>query len=354
MGEGADEVSSEADTLELRADIERTRADMSATIDAIQEQLDPKHLAEQVREQVRHQFDEAKANVRDATIGKAEALMRDAGDTMTEARYTLMDTVRQNPIPAAMVGIGLGWLFMNRGSGRPRRSQQDFERYRSRTTYACDYPYYPSANAMYPADRERYEREGMMAQGQRRVGEGLHRAQDTAGDAMSRAQDAAGNAVNRVQDAAGSAVGRVQDAAGNVAHRVQDAAGNAVNTVQDAAGSAAHRVQDMTGTLASETAYQTQRAEDRLRQALRENPLGVGAIALALGTAVGLAIPETEREHQLMGEARDSLVERAQSAAQDTIEKVQQVASDVLQSAENTATEKARDVGLTGNERSVS
>jgi hypothetical protein len=70
-------VSREADTLELRQGIERTRADMSATIDAIQEQLNPHHIAEQVREQVRHQFDEAKATVRDATIGKADEEMPD-------------------------------------------------------------------------------------------------------------------------------------------------------------------------------------------------------------------------------------------------------------------------------------
>jgi len=322
-------VSREADTLELRHGIERTRADMSATIDAIQEQLNPQHIAEQVREQVRHQFDEAKATVRDATLGKAEAIMRDAGDTMNEARYSLMDTVRQNPIPAAMVGIGLGWLFMNRGGGRPRHVVRYDERYRGRMAYAPSHPAYPDeAMTMYPTGRR--EDDGMLARGQRRVGETAQRAQEATGEAVSRAQDAVGSA----------------------AHRVQDAAGEAASRVQDAAEGAAHRVQDMTGTVASQTAYQTRRAEDRLRQALRENPLGVGAVALAIGTAVGLAIPETERERQLMGEARDSLVERAQEAAAETLDKVQQVAGDVMQTAEATAAQKSREVGLTGDQTS--
>jgi ElaB/YqjD/DUF883 family membrane-anchored ribosome-binding protein len=332
-------VSREAETLELRQGIERTRTEMSATIDAIQEQLNPQHIAEQVREQVRHQFDEAKATVRDATLGKAEAIMRDAGDTMNEARYSLMDTVRQNPIPAAMVGIGLGWLFMNRNSGRPRHMTRYDERYRGRMVYAPSHPAYPGeAMAMYPAGRR--EDEGMIERGQRRVGETAHRAQEATGEAVSRAQEAVGGAAHRVQDAAGSAV-----------NRVQDAAGSAVNRVQDVAEGAAHRVQDMSSTVASQTAYQTRRAEDRLRQALRENPIGVGAVALAIGTAVGLAIPETERERQLMGEARDSLVERAQEAAAETIDKVQRVAEETLHSAEETATQKSKEVGLTSDQK---
>ena len=54
-------------------------------------------------------------------------------------------------------------------------------------------------------------------------------------------------------------------------------------------------------------------------------PLAIGAVALALGTAVGLAVPQTA-ENEWMGEARDTLVDKAQSVSQDAIEKVQQVA----------------------------
>jgi hypothetical protein len=195
-------VSREAETLELRQGIERTRAEMSATIDAIQEQLNPQHIGEQVREQVRHQFEETKATVRDATIGKAEAIMRDAGDTVNEARYSLMDTVRQNPIPAAMVGIGLGWLFMNRSSGRPRHTVRYDERYRGRMTYAPSHPAYRGeAVAMYPSGQ--YEDEGAIARGQRRVGETAQRAQEATGEAVNRAQHAVGSRTRPAMPRAG-------------------------------------------------------------------------------------------------------------------------------------------------------
>ena len=42
---------------------------------------------------------------------------------------------------------------------------------------------------------------------------------------------------------------------------------------------------------------------------LNENPLTVGALGVGVGAAIGLAIPETSKEHEVMGEARDTVVE---------------------------------------------
>jgi methylthioribose-1-phosphate isomerase len=49
---------------------------------------------------------------------------------------------------------------------------------------------------------------------------------------------------------------------------------------------------------------------------LEENPLTVGAPGVGVGAAIGLAIPETSREHEVVGEARDTVVEKAQEKAQ--------------------------------------
>src|SRR3954468_22087916 len=136
---GADEIEHTDDTAEIRAEIEETRAEMSGTIEAIQERLNPQHLKEQVKDQVREQFQEVKATVREATIGKAEDMVRNVGDTLGEARYGLMETIRQNPIPAALAGIGLGWLFMNKRSAPSRR----YARYDEQARYYREaQPYY--------------------------------------------------------------------------------------------------------------------------------------------------------------------------------------------------------------------
>src|SRR3954447_21893141 len=116
----------------IEAEIEQTRAEMSGTIDAIQQRLNPDTLGEQAKEAAREAVEEAKEavrgalleakeNVREATIGRVETMVRNVSDSAYETREGLMDTVRSNPIPAALVGIGLSWLWMNRRSASTRR-----------------------------------------------------------------------------------------------------------------------------------------------------------------------------------------------------------------------------------------
>jgi len=76
---------------------------------------------------------------------------------------------------------------------------------------------------------------------------------------------------------------------------------------------------------------------------LRENPLAVGALAAGLGAGVGLAIPETTKEHEVMGEARDNLVGTVQEKAQDAQQRVQRVAEE----AQSAAKGEAENQGLT-------
>jgi len=345
MGEAADEVryndrpdaniydqdatvNETDDTDEIRNNIEQTRSEMSETIEAIQARLNPQNLKEQAREQVREQYEEVKATVRDATIGKAETMVRNAGETVNDARYTVMDTIRANPIPAALVGIGLGWLFMNRQSSSHRASSRDNRYYggQYRGQYYGGQSYGNQGYSTYGTGARVYDDEpGMMERGQQAVGSTVQRAQERAGDVAS-----------RVQDTASSLAGRAQDTAGSIASQAQETAGNIVSQAQDTAGNIAHQAQ-----------YQAQRVEDRFQQALHENPLAVGAISLAVGAAIGLALPQTRRENELMGEARDNLIERAQEVAQDTMEKVQHVAGEVADQAQTTAKEEANRQGLT-------
>jgi hypothetical protein len=65
----------------------------------------------------------------------------------------------------------------------------------------------------------------------------------------------------------------------------------------------------------------------------RENPLAVGAGALLLGALAGLAIPETERENELLGETRDSMVDKAQEVARTATTRVQDAAGDLVADA---------------------
>jgi ElaB/YqjD/DUF883 family membrane-anchored ribosome-binding protein len=325
------EPDADDDIESTRAQIEQTRADMSETIDAIQQKLSPQNLA-----------DQAKSTVREATVGKAEQMVDSAkqavssatdtakqavsspvgtakqaanitGDTARGFGSTVVETVRQNPVPAALAGVGLGWLLM---SGRKQGGSQVRSRWRS----DYDLPY--SYDRDYTYGYQDYDQQGGAGQTARQA---VSRAQDAVGSATSQAQSAVGETVSQAQDAANRVTGQVQDTAGQVATQVQDTASQLGNQAQ----------------------YRTQRAASGFQQMLEERPLAVAAGALALGLTVGLALPETEQENRWMGEARETVMEQAQQTAQQTVDKVQTVAQEAMGAAKDTAQEEAQNQNLT-------
>ena len=263
-GSQADEV--EIDRVEVtRVEIERTRADMSETVDAIQERLSPQNLKEQ-----------AKDRVKEATVGRAR-----------DARSGIVDTVRANPLPAALTGLGLGWLLMSarqQSQAQPRLYRDDV--YREPTN-----EYAPVASKYLAEDGT----DG-----------------SSAGEAMGRARDKVGETATHAQDKAGDIAHRAQDKAGDLGSRTRDGASR----------------------LGSQARQQAQRAGSGFQRMLDENPLTVGALAVGAGAAIGLAIPETSKEHEVMGEARDSVVEKAQEKAQDAQQRVQRVAEEAQVAAQ--------------------
>ena len=66
----------------------------------------------------------------------------------------------------------------------------------------------------------------------------------------------------------------------------------------------------------------------QLRRTWNETPLLIGAASAILGAIVGLTVPETNRENQLMGETRDNMLDTVQETVRDKVNQVQQAATD--------------------------
>ncbi len=113
----------------LRHDIAQTRESMSRTIDAIQERLSPQRIVneakETVKDTVREATESVKDSVREATVGRVQDMATTIRDSASDAGNSVMDTIRQNPIPAAMAGLGLGWLFY-RAMQRPAPTRRTY------------------------------------------------------------------------------------------------------------------------------------------------------------------------------------------------------------------------------------
>jgi gas vesicle protein len=75
-----------------------------------------------------------------------------------------------------------------------------------------------------------------------------------------------------------------------------------------------------------------------------DNPLVLAAGAAILGLAIGLLVPETERENQLMGPSRDNLVDRAQSTAQRVKEAAVDATNEVREVVREEAASRAPEI----------
>lgn len=256
-------------TEHIRAEIEDTRAEMSQTINEIQERLSPEHLMGQVKE-----------TVREATIGKVERVMDKVGETISgvaeparevmdragtaikETGRTVADSVWRNPIPIALIGLGVGMLAMRRFR---RGNGYDYDYETRRTT-----PRYRRQNTL-----------GQMETGTTETTGTLDQVKHTASDLATRSTNALSDIGTKAKES--------------------------VSTV---------------GT--------------RFREVLRSNPLAVGAVAVAAGTAVGLVLPSTRFENEYIGEASERLVDKAEDVARGALDKVQSAAQQMTESQPGT------------------
>lgn len=76
--------------------------------------------------------------------------------------------------------------------------------------------------------------------------------------------------------------------------------------------------------------------QQKYNSMLDENPLALGACALAAGLAIGLLIPPTRRENELLGEASDSLMHQAR----DIVNEARRAAVSTLRSNSHAVQEK--------------
>jgi uncharacterized protein YjbJ (UPF0337 family) len=347
-GSGDDEIDMH------RVQIEQTRAEMSHTIDAIQEKLSPGTIAQH-----------AKDAVRDATVGKAQDMVSNAagtaqgmvnnatdavstaGGTARDVGSGIWETIRQNPVPAALAGIGIGWLVV---SGRRSGTR----------TYTGGYARYPYAGTGYsptgqyagyasPYSTRYAGPAGYESRYPREYGAPESDAGSTGrvGDIAGRAQGAANEYIGQVQDAAGQYVGQAQNLANQAAASAQQTAGQVAGTVQATAGQMADQLQGAAQNMAQNAQYGAQQAQSGFQQMLQSAPLAVAAGAVALGVAIGLAIPETEKENELMGPARDALMDQAQQTVQEKAQQVQTVAQQAVGAAKDAAQQAADEQGLT-------
>jgi hypothetical protein len=203
---------------EIHQEIDRSRARLSGTIDEIMDRFSSERLKDRAWDEIR-------------SMTRPGSRARDTGST-------LVDTVRNNPIPAAMAGAGLILLFARGPEGGRHET-------------------------------------GIDVTGEGKAGEAAEKVHDISRKAREKAERLKGS----VSEKTGVAGEELRGKAGEV-------------------GSVFHDI-------------------------LENNPLAIAAAAFAIGSALGLGLPETEKEREVLGEAGSLMREKAAQAAEKAEKKLE-------------------------------
>src|SRR6266496_2848614 len=87
----------------LRSDINVTRNRMDDTMDQLGERMQPRHLLDEILGVFRRGNESSDGNLRQVR----EKITRSADAAM----HAVVDTVKQNPMPALLIGAGVAWMI---------------------------------------------------------------------------------------------------------------------------------------------------------------------------------------------------------------------------------------------------
>lgn len=277
----------------LEGDIRASRARIGGTVEALRDR------SSRLRDRLTRWFPQSlMENSMKHTYSPSQQSDRyESGQTVhyrqsqSRSSGSMLDNVTSNPIPLALVGIGLGWLAL------------------SSTGY----------------DR-RIVRSSTVRNARHRMGDAV----DYARESLSGASESVRNAASSAYDSASGAVGSAYDSASDRVSGMMGGSDGDHRTGQgDIQGqrqsqSYASRGMSRLSSMAPSTDHLRHRAHDMSTgfwDLVEDHPIVAGAMGVALGAAIGAALPGTRYEKQWVGEYADEATERAKSIAMDALDR---------------------------------
>ena len=127
-------------------------------------------------------------------------------------------------------------------------------------------------------------------------------------------------------------MGSMRDKASGAMHSASDS----LSSTRDRVSGSMSSMRDRAGQVTESAKYQWDRARGGVDYMIREQPLALGAIGLAVGAILAAMAPRTQKEEELMGEASRNLMEKAKETGSQQLEKAQET---VKQVAEKSSTQ---------------
>ncbi|RRV03771.1 DUF3618 domain-containing protein [Pseudomonas sp. v388] len=245
----------------LEQEIDAKRASISNIVDSLESRFTPGQLFDQVLTY---------------TKGNGGEFFQNLGTTL-----------KNNPVPTVLTGIGLTWLALNQNK-----------------------PF-----AAYPVSS----------------GPGL-------GEKLSNVAGQVASAFGQVSNSVHNATAAVTDKAHALtdkAHTLKDKASGLHQGASESLGSSASQARNLAHDANAQLHAQTAQLKGQFDTLLKEQPLVLAAIGIALGAALGAALPSTRKEDELLGRTSDKLTSTLKAKGQEAYAGVKDTVKQTAEAAKS-------------------
>ena len=339
---------------QIKRQTEQTRAGLTDTVEQLRTSV--VETASDIRQRISP--DAIKAEVSDYIKSRGERLMNDviasarrnpmqAVAVGASVAYPLLRLARTIPLPVLMVGAGLFFAGSKTGQSATRTAGEtasDISDEVGRRTRDFGNQVGESASASKAYASDQLDRASAAVSG--------------GADQVSRAADAAGATLasnsQKVQEKAVSFGASVSNratalwdegtrAASSAAATVQDIASGATSVGQRAIGTTTDAGLDAARAVSDKGSDRTERAGNAIFETIEQNPLLVAGVGLLVGGLIASALPRSEIEDDLVGDASTAVKRRVQTAASQGFDTAKNAVGEVV----DEATRRAQEEGLT-------
>lgn len=295
---------------EIERDIERERAQLSRSLDALQSQFSLEGIFRQASDQV----------------------SRHGG----EFGSSISRSVKSNPIALALTGVGLAWMIY--GDNRKHDNASTDGRTTTRTMHTSHVG--DDATKAYGT----HDTVGDFGSGSSDSGSSrLSHAADTVSGAASDAKravsdrwDLAQSSASDYADSASAYARQTRASAEDLRRRLYEGTENLSESARQKVVAARERAQQAQERIENAAKRGTSEAVDFFQS----QPLVAGALALAVGAAIGALAPRTKPEDDAAGAHSDRLFDEAERLFRAEAEKAEKVVKKAVSEAKTIAREE--------------
>jgi ElaB/YqjD/DUF883 family membrane-anchored ribosome-binding protein len=340
---------------ELQRETEQTRAGLTQTVDQLKASVTD--TASEIRQRISPE--NIKAEVSSYVRSKGESMLEDITEAArrnpmqavavgASLAYPLFRFARAIPLPVLMVGAGL--FFAGSKSGQSI-TQKASDMASDLSEKASDMVTDLSERTSDLSDELNRRSHDMSAQ----VGATVNSARDAVSDAVGQVggalsagrqevrRNAASSTVgpgltDRLKDTAASAGDAINARVADMKDGVSDVAGSAIDSSRDfvaAAKSAASSATDVGLQVARDARDKasdySNRAGRTVLDTIQENPFLVAGVGLVIGGLIASALPQSELEEDLVGNAASAAKREVSKAASRGFEAAKGAAGEILQ-----------------------